>query len=412
MNFIFVTFDLNISVGLLILFWNVLLKEASFNAKDKFMITAIQEISTIIERDSKDTTYKFALLRACIQITQDYGHYEGKKQDEVFFPLGLVVLKWLEYYYPLFENSQFVPQKNGDNPTLSLAFRKDFNLIIQQYSSGLGYYQFNRDLKDGSFEQYQKTLVGSLVKIIRKTIVRMPMHYIGSSVNKGGQIFKYYHDSKFSINESTLLTDQYIIDNCGTFSMPKNYHEAFLLLGSFISGTHTLLTQWANFTIRADKENKFSRGEILELLDPAYEKGRDVTEIRSFYEKIKSNTGLVCVWSGKMITDDLNIDHMMPYSLWKNDDFWNLLPAQKKINGDKLDKIPSPELLYKQKDIIVHYWEMIYIEYPLRLKKELQMSLLGLTPFDESNWQNKCLESFANKCDYLINHRGFEPFNL
>ena len=407
-----ITFDQNIFVGFAYSTLNVKLKDASFNTKSKFMITAIQEISTIIERDSKDTTYKFALLRACIQITQDYGHFEEKKQGEVFFPLGLVVLKWLEYYYPIFENNRFVPQKNGDSPTHSLAFRNAFNEIIHQYSSGLGYYQFNRDLKNGSFEQSQKTIVGSLVKKIRDTIVKMPMHYIGSAVNKGGQIFKYNHDSKFSINESTSLTDQFIIDNCGTFSMPMNYHEAFLLLGSFISGTHTLITQWANFTIRADKVNKFSRGEILEMLDPAYEKERDVTEIKSFYEKTKRGSDLICVWSGESITDDLNIDHLMPYSLWKNNDYWNLLPAQKGINSKKKDKIPSPKLLYHQKDIIIHYWEMIYKAYPFRLKKEFQMSLLGLTPFDESNWQNKCLESFANKCDYLINHRGFEPFNL
>jgi hypothetical protein len=238
------------------------------------------------------------------------------------------------------------------------------------------------------------------------------MHYIGSAVNKGGQIFKYNNDSRFSLNGSTSLTDQFIIDKCGTFSIPRNYYEAFLLLGSFISGTHTLITQWANFTIKADKENKFSRGEILELLDPAYEKDRDVIEIKSFYERHKRDSNLVCVWSGELIIDDLNIDHMMPYSLWKNNDFWNLLPTRKKINSKKKDKIPSPKLLLQQKDIIINYWEMIYKAYPLRLKKELQMSLLGLTPFDDSNWKNECLEAFANKCDYLINHRGFEPFNL
>ncbi len=376
------------------------------------MHTAIREISTIIERDSKDTTYKFALLRACIQIAQDYEHFAVKEGDNVTFPLGLIVLKWIEYYYAIFEDDRFIPQKNGDSPARSLAFRNAFIQVIRLNHTGLGYYQFQRNLKTGNFDDFQRPIVAELIKVLKETIVKMPMHYIGSAINKGGEIFKYHKNSTFSVKSRENLSSELVINTCGTFSIPRNYFEAFLLLGSFINGTKSLLFEWADFTIRADKACKFSRGEIIQLLDPMYDKERDVNEMKSFYEVLKGKSNLICVWSGKNITTDLNIDHVMPYSLWKNNDFWNLLPAKSEINSKKRDKIPSSILLQQQKELIIHYWEIIYRAYPIRFQKEIQISLLGIEPFQEKNWQHKGFESLSGKCNYLINQRGFEPFSI
>ena len=41
-------------------------------------LSRFREINAIIERDSKDTTYEFALLRAVIDLSQEYAHL---KQD-------------------------------------------------------------------------------------------------------------------------------------------------------------------------------------------------------------------------------------------------------------------------------------------------------------------------------------------
>jgi hypothetical protein len=376
------------------------------------MLKAINEIATIIERDSKDTTYKFALLRACIQISQEYEHFAKKEIDQVTFPLGLIVLKWLEYYYSIFADYRFIPQKNGDTPARSLAFRNSFLEVIKFYNSGLGFYQFQKNLKDGDFEKANIHIVFNLVKNIKETIVKMPMNYIGSSVGRGGQIFRYNKDSNLNSRNLNHISNQYIIDSCGTFSIPRNYFDAFLILGSFINGTQSLLLEWVDFTIHADKEKKLTRGEVLNLIDPCYDKNRDANELKLFFERIEKNRELHCIWSGKKIVNDLNIDHMMPFSLWKNNDFWNLLPSKSNVNNKKRDKIPCNYLLTKQRDLIIDYWELIFAEYPVRFQKEVQISLLGLEQFDKNNWQFSCFESFSTKCEFLINQRGFEPFTI
>lgn len=75
---------------------------------------SFSRVSSIIERDSKDTTYKFALLRAVIEISQEYGHLKREEENRVVFPTGLIMEKWLRYYYPLIESPEFIPQKNGE----------------------------------------------------------------------------------------------------------------------------------------------------------------------------------------------------------------------------------------------------------------------------------------------------------
>jgi len=74
-------------------------------------LAQFKQINAIIERDSKDATYKFALLRGAIEISQEYDHLQRDTGDRVEFPLGLLVEKWLLYYYPLIAGSDFIPQK-------------------------------------------------------------------------------------------------------------------------------------------------------------------------------------------------------------------------------------------------------------------------------------------------------------
>lgn len=55
-------------------------------------------INKIIERDNKSTTYKFALLRGVIDIIQDNSPFISYTQDKVYFPIGLLIEKWMLYY--------------------------------------------------------------------------------------------------------------------------------------------------------------------------------------------------------------------------------------------------------------------------------------------------------------------------
>ncbi|MGM0497862.1 MAG: HNH endonuclease signature motif containing protein, partial [Bacteroidota bacterium] len=204
-----------------------------------------------------------------------------------------------------------------------------------------------------------------------------------------------------------------IIRNCGSFSIPSDYYDAFKLFGSFINGKDSLIMEWLNFTLKADSQNNLNKGEVLSILDPNFKNDREVADVQNFYKQILNQGDLFCVWSGERIKGkNLNIDHVVPYSLWHNNDLWNLLPTTEKMNNKKRNKIVHPQLLHNRKELIIFYWESIYQEFPLRFENEIKTSLLGFSNFHSENWQDKAFNSLLTKCNFLVSERGLEPFNI
>ncbi|WP_457626248.1 HNH endonuclease [Persephonella sp.] len=307
-------------------------------------------VNFIIERDSKDTTYKFALLRAAIEIVQEFDHLKRETENKVSFPLGILIQKWIFYYYPLLEAE--IPQKHGSN---NLAFREPLKKVINYYKDKGGINAFYSDIKRGTIPREIESDLLVLLRKLKETITNMPMRYLGKSYfGKEYSIFRYNKDSK-RLNPSDKLNQQFLIENFGTFSISKEIYIVFLYLGSFINGTESILYKWAEFSARADKKGKFTVEKVLDRLLISPEDERDVLLAQTAYKKlIRKNKKIECVWSGKKVEEKtLNVDHVIPFSIWKNNDLWNLLPAHKDINLKKKDKIPSPELITKRSNKIL-----------------------------------------------------------
>src|SRR5690606_12936386 len=90
-------------------------------------------------------------------------------------------------------------------------------------------------------------------------------------------------------------------------------------------------------------------------------------------------------------------------ALWRNNDLWNLLPADSKVNGNKSDYLPSPELVRKRFDMIKSYWE-IYIEnYEDLFSKQIKRAL-GVSIEDAFNRNG--LEALEHSLTRLNVHQG------
>jgi hypothetical protein len=99
----------------------------------------------------------------------------------------------------------------------------------------------------------------------------------------------------------------------------------------------------------------------------------------------------------------------LPFSVWKNNDLWNLLPASNRVNLDKKDKIPKPEFIDERKSAIKHYWNLLRKEYPKKFVREFSISLTGI-PDPQLDWQEIAIEHLKEKCAYLIDVRGFDAW--
>jgi hypothetical protein len=361
-------------------------------------------ISKIIERDSKSTTYKFALLRGTIDIIQDNSPFIFLKENRVHIPLGLLIEKWLLYYYPILASKTAIPQINGE---FNLAFGNQFAQLINNYESRGGFSAFYNDLKNkGIPDDLQEDFI-KLVKKLKETITRMPMKFIGRSISN--DYYSIFHYNNHSQNRINRIDIEHLIHDFGTYSIPMEYFEAFKVLGSFINGQDSILFKWAEFSVNASS-NQLTIEKVINnvLKGPITE--RNIAESKKIYREILQQQGKVfCVWTGRKISK-YDIDHLIPFSIWKNNDLWNLLPSDSKINNQKRDKIPSPDTIERQKDLILDYWDIIYHNQTDRFQKEIQVALLGNHSF--SSWKNTGIAQLKDRCNYLIENRGFEEWNL
>lgn len=365
-----------------------------------------QNISKIIERDSKATTYKFALLRGVIDIIQDNSPFISFSKDRVHFPTGLLIEKWMMYYYPILESAINIPQINGET---NLAFGIQLKKIITEYKTIGGFSAFYNDLKNKGIPKNLQADFFALAKKLKGTITTMPMKYIGRSIsNDYYSIFQF--ESGAAQKNTTEIDLEFLINTSGSFSIPFEYYEAFKILGSFISGQDSILFKWAEFSVNASGNNNLSVHKVLNevLRSPITEP--DVRASKKIYNGILAKEDFVeCVWTGEKVKK-FDVDHVIPFSVWKNNDLWNLLPSQSQTNNQKRDKIPSSAFIESRKAEIIHYWDLINEFQSQRFQKEIRVALLGNS--SNANWQQAAIKQLQSSCDYLITNRGYQEWKI
>jgi hypothetical protein len=366
-----------------------------------------KNINKIIERESKSSTYKFALLRGVIDILQDNSPYIALRKGRAYIPTGLLIEKWLLYYYPILQSHHIIPQITGAKN--SLAFQDKLVHLVKAYSTRNGLSGFYNDLRYKGIPQDLNNEFFALAKQMRNTITKMPMKYIGSSINNSHySIFQVSDTKNNPIRKRKSIDINSLIFDFGIFSIPVEYYEAFRLLGNFINGRDSLLFKWAEFSVNLSA-GQLSVDKVLNefLKDPVTD--RNILESKKFYQSLLEKEGQIyCVWTGSKIKK-YDIDHVIPFSVWKNNDLWNLLPSKSSINNTKRDKIPAPELIDRQSELILDYWGKLQANYSEQFQKEIQIALLGDRVFQEN--KQEAMEHLKSRCVYLIENRGFEAWN-
>lgn len=383
-------------------------------------------INAILRRDAKDATYKYALLRALVQtITEQSAHKRivenpylstpsdfelgagGPLRGALFairFPLGLIVWFWLQYYYPIFSHPYFIPQKNGETTDLrdgkTLAIRRPFAPVVSYYESRGGFAQLHYDLLKN---EVPAEIGPSLLELLRKlcdTVVKMPMKYMGFSVFS--EHYSLVNAKKGSIRG---LSYRSLVNEAGWLYLHPELYEVIDELGGLLVGDDSIISGWAEFTStlsnRAGGTNHITQELVLSLLrlDPIGE--RDV----SLAKKVLNQNLQNCVWTGRN-SNPMHIDHILPYSVTRNNGFWNLVPVLNSVNLRKSDKIPDPKLISRCEQRIVNVWTIYASEYESLFWQEVYV---GLGVAKEQGIQT-VFKSLQHRCDYMINTRGFESF--
>jgi len=338
----------------------------------------LDRIETVLNRDRKTATYKLALFRALSEIgTKEYQHARWLNDNEVAVPISLIAEKWFRYYWPLFDSDVFVPQNNGDSPTtkMPIAFRKLQTQIVLRYRNAGRLSQFMADFASGS-------LAPDILDLHKQAICKIVTAIKDGPVeHASGNMFRFDSHSKSVIVDAAAWRE-------------------FCELGHWIEPAVVL--RWAEETERFAKQ-AIRASQVLDqlLVKPTDE--RDVLGAKDVFLAMPDRE---CVWSGRSLHNRFAVDHAIPFSLWHNNDLWNLFPCDEKINLKKSDSLPERDLIMKRRNCIIGYWEMLRDKQQRRFDYEIQL-FTGQRDLGD-NWQNLTFGRFSEAVEVTAVQRGCE----
>ena len=344
-----------------------------FTSNSSGISRPVEMIERIINRDAKIATYKLALLRACCDIAEkENGRITWRTDGRVAIPADAVAEKWIEYYWPLITSPRFLAQTQGEKPDFAkpVAFRNNLNTFSAKYSSNGGLPAYINDRNTGKLAPEAARSHRALITQVRKTVVKGPVHYSGGGNSE---------DKPFTYDTSTR-----------TILVSADLWREFALLGFWIRDS--LLIRWAEESRRISGD-EWKVSEVLKLLLQDPDPDRNVTATRNLYTGLKSPE---CVWAGTSIRSTgpsaLAVDHAIPYSLWRDNSLWNLLPSTQKSNSSKSDKLVTLGLVKRREEAIISYWQIAHQAHPARFQHEAS-GMIGSTP--KVNWEKLLFNAFC-----------------
>ena len=348
-----------------------------FQLKSSSNTRPIDQIEGLLNHDKKSATYKFALFRALAEIaTQSPNNVIWLPNDKVGLSVRKVAEKWLRYYWPLIESNTFIPQLNGENPAAGkqIKFRRRLYELVSNFNNSGGFSRFRIERNKDLLTLDNKKLLATVLAEIEYAIIKGPIEFSGGALITG-RVFGYD-----STTRQILIPNALWIELCH--------------LGYWVS--QAVVLQWAEKTTRLGKGLDVAMIVNL-LLDKEDE--RTTVEARKFFEKQAS---LYCVWTGKSLKKDFDIDHVIPFDLWHNNDVWNLLPSSELANSKKSNKLPSAQLLQARRDDIIGYWEILRTENQYRFDQEAST----LIAIPKTNWQTALFGQICEAIEVTALQRG------
>ncbi len=366
-------------------------------------LDALSEINKIIEQDKISSTYKFALLKSTIDACQRYEHLISDEVSSVSIPIGLLVESWIFDYLPfVFENRRQQNSGNVLNKGVETAYRQLFESMkldprVTTWQDA--YQQIYMAYTLLKLDTEQSKILLTLAKEIAKTITLMPMKYSGSA---NYSIFNPQKKSFGSVRINGIFNREFLINSFDTFRISKDHYNIFRYMGQSLYGTSTIARRWKETTYKLNQET-YATDTVDAMIFKTIFVDRNTNIGRNY---LPQNCN--CVWTNKPLKNgNYDVDHVLPYSVWSNNDLWNLLPSDSKVNNQKTNKIPTSELIQRQQKVIISYWDIYENNASELFDYQVKTSL-------SANAENKrdLIDSLCEKSDYLINMRGYDAFEV
>lgn len=310
---------------------------------------ALPLLRHLILTDGKSSTYKIALLRILARIADTAAGAVRHESEFVVVPMGLVALFWLRMYKPLIEGGlpQMPPNRAGNAPGF---VTNNFTALRAVRPA---------DLRAGMafHDDTARHLHGSLWEISR-LIREMPVKYLHWPAS-GENIFHIKHLRRTPTPASLRIDDPFLW-SFGAFHVPLQIWDALSHYNVWVEPV--LVAEWVRLMESYAGQLGPAISQTAYLLLAWADPERDTAFARAAVERLRSQDRAVyCVWSGQRLRDDYDIDHCFPFAAWPCGDAWNLMPAARRINIEKSNRLVTQTALERASDRISEWWEGAFL---------------------------------------------------
>jgi len=339
----------------------------------------LETVQSILAQDAKFATYKYALIRALAVISRNEPSIACWRQARVYIPLFSIAVRWLAFYWPLLTHETFIAQNRSGEKKRKLAFRGQIEDLCRDYSVA-GIYDLLRDIDQNP------TRFGPTLRTLADTIRKGPVTFSGTGTSP---VFAYAPSVE---GEGPGML------GFGWVVMPESLWVSITRFEHWIEDS--LIVRWSQLT--AEMNRTEDTGFYLNLLLRTPEAKRDTLIIRRLLGAAAQKAE--CVWSGRALDGMFDVDHAIPYSVWRNNDLWNLLPCDTKLNGQKRDHLPTSQLLLQRRDRIIEYWQTYEKEAPDLFRPQVRRALGSTVSVD--NWETRAFAGLIENVERLAVARG------
>jgi len=267
-----------------------------------------QVFNAIIGQSVKDNTYKFALTKFLL----DYA--KNKKPEEKYLRVEYkqIAEKFLEYYW--FQECKYKFKQDFKIKRMPVIIR-----IIREYCG--------EDYISESYEKYfekKSDLKNTMIKEIENRCLQDVIPRL--QPKEDYTLYRHYHILNDSGRKYRLppLKKRYIDMNEEAFIYLREHHYEL---------TKILIYEWAKFLERTN----FTPRLIAKLESLGVHKRKS---LKKFRDILLSQMDAKCFYCDESVdSDNLHIDHFIPWSYIYEDDIWNLVISCNKCNLKKSDSL-------------------------------------------------------------------------
>lgn len=306
-------------------------------------------ISTILRHDSKQTSYKIALLRSLNDVVLAYPDV-GHGERGVAVPLRMLAEAWVAYYWPFMDAGapvqQGIPSLLRGRARQDVAFRAQLSELRRAWEAiygpsgpASGWLLVEQLRLARTRAAYPPELLRLYARTLRgvATAMRQPLRYAGPGE---WSVFEPPRPLR-ELAAVQPLPGATPADVCVVVA--PDLWRAFRDVSLWVEAL--CIHEWSQFTERVSGT---TRGEAYALLTERPDNRLPLNWERNQVDLLMlEGAAFSCPWTGaRLARGRYDLDHIVPVAVYPFHELWNLVPSQPAFNRNtKRARLPSDDAM-------------------------------------------------------------------